>query len=81
MRLPENRRYSMGVPKKSFFGHPSRIDDFPCNLTQFCYITGFCGGGHHKSQTAATYGALCSKHYIRVNMIFRIYIIGGKNTS
>ena len=20
-----------------FFGHPSRIDDFPCNLTQFCY--------------------------------------------
>ena len=27
-----------GCLKKSFFGHPSHIDDFPCNLTQFCYI-------------------------------------------
>ena len=26
-----------GCLKKGFFGHPSRIDDFPCNLTQFCY--------------------------------------------
>ena len=26
--------YDLG---KRFFGHPSRIDDFPCNLTQFCY--------------------------------------------
>ena len=24
--------------RKRLFGHPSRIDDFPCNLTQFCYI-------------------------------------------
>ena len=24
---------------KRFFGHPSHIDDVPCNLTQFCYIT------------------------------------------
>ena len=45
MRLLENRRYSMGVSKNPFFAHPSRIDDFPCNLTQFCYSTemlGFC---------------------------------------
>ena len=30
----------MGVrPRKTIFGgHPSRMDDFPCNLTQFCYI-------------------------------------------
>ena len=27
--------YDLG---KRFLGHPSRIDDFPCNLTQFCYI-------------------------------------------
>ena len=27
--------YDLG---KQFFGHPSRIDDVPCNLTQFCYI-------------------------------------------
>ena len=27
--------YDLG---KQFFGHPSCIDDFPCNLTQFCYI-------------------------------------------
>ena len=27
--------YDLG---KQFFGHPSRIDGFPCNLTQFCYI-------------------------------------------
>ena len=27
--------YDLG---KRFFGHPSCIDDFPCNLTQFCYI-------------------------------------------
>ena len=26
-----------GCLKKSFFGHPSRINDVPCNLTQFCY--------------------------------------------
>ena len=26
--------YDLG---KRFFGHPSRIDDVPCNLTQFCY--------------------------------------------
>ena len=44
--VAEKRLNSMGVSKKSFssvydlrkqfFGHPSRIDDFPCNLTQFC---------------------------------------------
>ena len=28
--------YDLG---KRFFGHPSRIDDFLCNLTQFCYIS------------------------------------------
>ena len=27
--------YDLG---KQFFGNPSGIDDFPCNLTQFCYI-------------------------------------------
>ena len=27
--------YDLG---KRFFEHPSRIDDFPCNLTQFCYM-------------------------------------------
>ena len=37
VRLPENCRNSMGVSKKRFFAHPSLIDDFPCNLTQFCY--------------------------------------------
>ena len=26
--------YDLG---KRFLGHPSCIDDFPCNLTQFCY--------------------------------------------
>ena len=26
--------YDLG---KRFIGHPSRIDDFPCNLPQFCY--------------------------------------------
>ena len=25
------------ILRKRFFGHPSRIDGFPCNLTQFCY--------------------------------------------
>ena len=29
-------KYDLG---KRFFGHPSRINDFPCNLTQFCYRT------------------------------------------
>ena len=24
-------------PGKRFFGHPPSIDDFHCNLTQFCY--------------------------------------------
>ena len=28
--------YDLG---KLFFGHPSRINDFPCNLIQFCFIT------------------------------------------
>ena len=47
MRLPERRQYSMGCLKKSFslvydlgkqiFGHPSHIDDVPCNLCKFCY--------------------------------------------
>ena len=31
--------YDLG---KRFFGHRSRIDDFPCNLTQFCYSSTSC---------------------------------------
>ena len=27
-----------GLSQKTIFGHPSHIDDVPCNLTQFCYI-------------------------------------------
>ena len=26
---------------KRFFGHPSRINDVPCNLKQFCYNVGY----------------------------------------
>ena len=37
-----------GCLKKSF-GHPSRINDFPCNLTQFCYTdVGLYKEGYHE---------------------------------
>ena len=26
------------IAKQSAVGHPSRTDDVPCNLTQFCYM-------------------------------------------
>ena len=51
--------YDLG---KRFFGHPSRIDDVSCNLTQFCYSES------PGSMVAFEYPFLISKFWVRLHV-------------
>ena len=56
--------------RKRFFGHPSRIVDFPCNLTQFCYM-------HEPNKAFQIRGGICPGGICLLGMCPRGYMSRG----
>ena len=52
--------------ENDFFGHPSRIDHVPINLTQFCYIPGV----HNRNL-----------RYLAIENVFREIVVIEKQTA